>query len=100
MMNIDKLAEREALYIKAKEMYYNEEPIMEDSAFDELEQWLKDNGSEVVKKVGSWDRKAKFPHPSKMGSLEKYRLTNQQVKHLGNYLKLGMIISNLLLVKI
>jgi DNA ligase (NAD+) len=71
MTNIDKLAEREALYIKAKEMYYNEEPIMEDSAFDELEQWLKDNGSEVVKKVGSWDRKAKFPHPSKMGSLEK-----------------------------
>ena len=37
MTNIDKLAEREALYIKAKEMYYNEEPIMEDSAFDELE---------------------------------------------------------------
>lgn len=71
MTNINKIAERETLYIKAKEMYYNEEPIMEDSAFDELEQWLKDNGSEIVKKVGSWDRKAKFPHPSKMGSLEK-----------------------------
>lgn len=71
MSDITKLEEREALYLKAKEMYYNEEPIMEDSAFDELEQWLKDNGSEIVKKVGSWDRKAKFPHPSKMGSLEK-----------------------------
>lgn len=71
MSDVNSLKEREALYIKAKEMYYNEEPIMEDSAFDELEQWLKDNDSEIVKKVGSWDRKAKIKHPTKMGSLEK-----------------------------
>lgn len=71
MIDKKKLEEREGLYLTAKKMYYNEVPIMEDSAFDELEQWLKDSGSDVVKKVGSWDRKAKIKHPTKMGSLEK-----------------------------
>lgn len=71
MNKLKNIEEKEALYLKAKEMYYNEEPIMEDSAFDELEKWLKNNGSDVIKKVGSWDRKAKIKHPTRMGSLEK-----------------------------
>lgn len=71
MSKLKEIEEKEVLYLKAKDMYYNDEPIMEDSAFDELEKWLKDNNSKIVKKVGSWDRKAKFNHPSKMGSLEK-----------------------------
>lgn len=61
----------EELYLKAKEAYYNEVPIMTDSEFDELEQKLKEEGSDVVNIVGSWDRKAKIKHPSPMRSLEK-----------------------------
>lgn len=68
---MNELQEKEQLYLKAKEAYYNDEPIMEDSAFDLLEEWLKAHSSSVTLNVGAWDRKAKFQHPSKMGSLEK-----------------------------
>lgn len=61
----------EELYLKAKDAYYNDQPIMTDSEFDELEQKLKSEGSSVVGIVGSWDRKAKIKHPSPMRSLEK-----------------------------
>lgn len=61
----------EELYLKAKDAYYNEQPIMTDSEFDELERKLKDLKSNVVTLVGSWDRKAKISHPSPMRSLEK-----------------------------
>lgn len=68
---MNELQEKEQLYLKAKEAYYNDEPIMEDSAFDLLEEWLKAHSSSVIMNVGAWDRKAKFQHPTKMGSLEK-----------------------------
>lgn len=56
------------LYLEAKEKYYEGTPIMEDSAFDELEKQASENAKNVV---GYWDRKAKFKHPSTMGSLKK-----------------------------
>lgn len=68
MQNIEEL---EKLYLSAKKSYYEGNPIMSDSAFDELEEKLKLNNSNVIDNVGYWDRKAKYLHPSKMGSLEK-----------------------------
>ena len=64
-------SKQEELYLKAKDAYYNEQPIMSDAEFDALEQELKDSGSSVVQIVGSWDRQAKIPHPTPMRSLEK-----------------------------
>ena len=65
------MTKSEELYLKAKDAYYNEQPIMSDAEFDELERKLREEGSEVVGIVGSWDRKAKIKHPSPMRSLEK-----------------------------
>ena len=66
-----KMGNLEELYLKAKDAYYNDQPIMTDAEFDELEQKLKSEGSSVTTIVGSWDRKAKIKHPSPMRSLEK-----------------------------
>lgn len=40
----------ERLYIRAKELYYDGQPIMADNVFDELELRLRQAGSEVVRK--------------------------------------------------
>lgn len=68
---MSKIKELEELYLRAKNAYYNEQPIMDDSAFDELEKQLVELQSNVVNVVGSWDRKAKYQHPTPMQSLEK-----------------------------
>ena len=68
MDNIEKL---NSLYLEAKNAYYNRQPIMSDSEFDELETKLKKFKSDVVNKVGAFDRYAKIEHPSSMKSLEK-----------------------------
>lgn len=74
MGNINEL---EKLYLDAKKSYYEGNPIMSDSAFDELENQLKSNGSSVIENVGYWDRKAKYLHPSRMGSLEKIQANKE-----------------------
>lgn len=71
MKTIENIREKEELYLKAKDAYYNEQPIMDDVIFDELESQLVSSGSSVVSMVGYFDRKAKFQHPTKMGSLAK-----------------------------
>jgi DNA ligase (NAD+) len=72
-MDIQLLEEK---YLKAKEAYYSGEPIMEDWEFDELEQILKDNFSEVINIVGADnDTTAKAEHWNPMLSLAKKSAT-------------------------
>ena len=63
--------ELETKYLKAKETYYNGEPIMSDDEFDQLEALLKTLDSEVVNMVGTVDRRFKHQHLSPMSSLDK-----------------------------
>ena len=63
--------ELETQYLKAKEVYYNGEPIMSDEEFDELEELLKTLSSDVVNLVGTTDRRFKHQHLSPMCSLDK-----------------------------
>lgn len=63
--------ELETKYLKAKELYYNGEPMMSDDEFDQLETLLKSMDSEVVNMVGTSDRRFKFQHLSPMSSLDK-----------------------------
>jgi len=66
----------EALYLQAKEAYYAGEEIMSDAEFDELEETLREMGSEVVEIVGTTsDRTQKYPHLSMMCSLAKHQAT-------------------------
>lgn len=69
--------ELETLYLKAKEAYYNGEPIMSDEEFDELEAELKNLDSDVVNLVGTTDRRFKHQHLSPMCSLDK--IQTQQI---------------------
>ena len=66
--------DKEKLYIEAKRKYYEGNPIMEDSAFDELEKQVNDDVKQIV---GYFDRKAKFKHPSRMGSLSKIQANKE-----------------------
>jgi DNA ligase (NAD+) len=63
--------ELETKYLKAKELYYNGEPMMSDDEFDDLEKLLKDMDSDVVNMVGTSDRRFKHQHLSPMSSLDK-----------------------------
>lgn len=65
------MTEIEQKYLKAKESYYNQQPIMSDSEFDELEETLKLHKSKVTQMVGAFDRFAKIKHPSRMVSMQK-----------------------------
>jgi len=67
------LKEKEKFYLKAKETYYNGNPIISDVEFDTLEAELKSLGSDVVTIVGAPDRNAKFPHITPMLSLSKFQ---------------------------
>ncbi len=68
------LKEKEQLYLKASDSYYNGNTIMPDAEYDELEQFLIDNNSSVVNKVGTKQNEGrKFKHPSKMLSLKKIK---------------------------
>lgn len=68
------LKQSEELYLKAKETYYQGNPIMSDAEFDRLENELKLLGSKVVGVVGLVnDRNAKYPHKTPMLSLSKYQ---------------------------
>ncbi len=63
--------ELETRYLKAKETYYNGEPIMTDDEFDQLEEELKILDSDVINMVGTADRRFKHQHLSPMCSLDK-----------------------------
>ena len=63
--------DKRELYDKAKEAYYNGEPIMTDLEFDELE---KELGLENKGYVGSKNGKYTIPHPFLMGSLAKVQI--------------------------
>jgi len=63
--------ELETRYLKAKEAYYNGEPIMTDDEFDGLEEELKILDSDVINMVGTADRRFKHQHLSQMSSLDK-----------------------------
>ena len=63
--------ELETKYLKAKELYYNGEPMMSDDEFDDLESVLKSMDSDVVNMVGTADRRFKHQHLSPMSSLDK-----------------------------
>ena len=63
--------ELETQYLKAKDAYYNGEPIMSDDEFDQLETLLKTVESDVVNMVGTSDRRFKHQHLSPMTSLDK-----------------------------
>lgn len=85
----------EEKYLKAKDAYYNGTPIMTDDEFNALEDILKWRGSNVIEKVGAWDRKAKYEHVTPMKSLEKIQAdkndntppTNEFLAWLKNNLK-------------
>ena len=67
----------EKLYLQAKEAYYNGKPIMSDAEFDALEERLRLSKSSVIQNVGSWDRRAKVKHPTRMLSLSKIQADKQ-----------------------
>lgn len=62
------------LYNKAKDAYYNGEPIMSDLEFDELERSL---GLENVGYIGSKHAKYTVKHPLIMGSLSKVQFKEE-----------------------
>lgn len=68
MFNIQYL---ESKFLDAKIAYYNGKPIISDSEFDALEEFLKKQNSSVVKQVGTKRSEFDFPHPSPMLSLNK-----------------------------
>lgn len=75
------LAEREKLYLDAKDAYYKGDPIIDDALFDKLEAYLKSESSKVVSKVGGADAsksKLVHPHMSPMLSLSKIQINDEQ----------------------
>lgn len=94
MNNIDlsTLSSNEALYLKAKYMYYKGEPIMSDEDFDILEDLLEQSDSFVTSIVGTISETKKgfkiskgkikmVLHDSVMGSLDKVKFTKDYVPY-------------------
>ena len=69
------LQEKEALYLKAKNLYYRGQTIMTDAEFDRLETELKSIGSPVIEIVGE-TLTNEVEHPSKMLSLDKIHVND------------------------
>jgi DNA ligase (NAD+) len=70
-------------YLKHKIAYYEGRPTISDSAFDFIEQQLKESGSKVIEQVGSKRKDFDFTHPTKMKSLGK--MQTEQDKGVTNY---------------
>lgn len=70
-MNLELLKEQHA---RAKDAYYNREPILSDEEFDILEEQLIELGVDINIGASVPDGKAKYPHITKMLSLDKYQL--------------------------
>jgi len=73
MIKTQKLTPNEELYLKAKQTYYNGNPIMSDEEFDILEEVLREQDSFVLDIVGAGTKKKKgvVEHKTPMGSLAK-----------------------------
>jgi len=104
------MKQKEIQYLKAKYYYYIVgEPIMTDSAYDKLEQELKDLGSEIVELVDfpsekqiknfgiklsdivpkTYRDEVKYNHPTPMLSLEKIQVNDEEnfpEKEITNFL--------------
>ena len=76
-----KLTEKEQLYLKAKERYYEGDPIMEDWEFDELEAELKEDGSAAIEMVGFKTKGTKVQHPHRMKSLDKIQFQHDYIPY-------------------
>ena len=66
-----KLSSKETNYLKAKEAYYDGEPIMEDSEFDILVAELQEEGSPAIEMVGFKTKGVLYNHLTPMKSLDK-----------------------------
>lgn len=72
---MNKLLLLENKYLLAKSAYYHtDNPIISDAEFDELENYLKEQGSNVVKQVGAKIKDFDFKHPTPMLSLGKIQM--------------------------
>jgi DNA ligase (NAD+) len=86
------MIEREKIYLKWKYLYYNGKTEVSDSVYDEFEEELRKDGSNLVEIVGSpsyeilakynllvelvsGDREVRFVHEYAMLSLKKYQVT-------------------------
>jgi DNA ligase (NAD+) len=89
------IREKENLYILAKTKYYEGEPILSDFEFDNLEDELKLENSQVIKIVGSQDLKdIKFNHVSPMLSLNKIQVQRNEAISIPSNKFLGWQTSN------
>jgi DNA ligase (NAD+) len=70
------MSELENLYLKAKRTYYEGNPIMSDSKFDELEEKLRFMNSKVIEIVGSEELEKDIKHLSAMLSLQKIQVND------------------------
>jgi DNA ligase (NAD+) len=70
------MTELENLYLNAKRTYYEGNPIMIDSKFDELEEKLKKMNSKVIEIVGSEELEKDIKHLSAMLSLQKIQVND------------------------
>ena len=82
---MNKLFDLENKYLTAKISYYNGNPIMSDTEFDSLENYLKENGSKVHEQVGAKVKDYDFSHPTKMLSLSKIQ-TSKDENGITNYM--------------
>ena len=76
-------ADKEKLYLEAKEKYYKGDEIMSDYEFDMLEEELKRLGSSVVKIVGTKtiDKSEKVQHTFPMLSLDKTNVYDEDINN-------------------
>ena len=70
------MTELENLYLEAKRKYYEGNPIMSDSKFDELEEKLRKMNSKVIEIVGSEELEKDTKHLSAMLSLQKIQVND------------------------
>lgn len=70
------MTELENLYLEAKRKYYEGNPIMSDSKFDELEEKLRKMDSNVIEIVGSEELEKDIKHLSAMLSLQKIQVND------------------------
>ena len=83
------MTKNERLYLKAKEAYYLGSPIMEDIAFDKLEDELRELGSNVINLVGQRVEgiRDKFTHISPMLSLRKISTDDDEIPSTEEFMK-------------
>jgi DNA ligase (NAD+) len=70
------MTELENLYLEAKRKYYEGNPIMSDSKFDELEEKLRKMDSKIIQIVGSEELEKDTKHLSAMLSLQKIQVND------------------------